>query len=212
MLIVEFDLDSPILREALERTPEMTVTTEEVYRISDDEIRYLFWADGGDVEAFESALATDPTVTNLTELTALPSRRLYRVDFTERGIMGASFPVWSELDVVLLESRGTHQGWQLRMRFPNRDRLADYREYCRLNDIRFDLQAVYDEAKRAHESDDRVSDNQRMALATALEAGYFEVPRRASLADVAELLGVSSQATSERLRRGMSTIVEQSVT
>lgn len=52
-----------------------------------------------------------------------------------------------------------------------------------------------------------VTDPQREVLLLALERGYYTVPRNASLSDLAGDLGISSQAASERLRRGTQTLV-----
>jgi len=41
----------------------------------------------------------------------------------------------------------------------------------------------------------------------ALDIGYFTVPKRAEIADVAAELGVSPQAVSRRLRRGYASLV-----
>jgi hypothetical protein len=58
---------------------------------------------------------------------------------------------------------------------------------------------------------DGLTDPQREALRIAYELGYFEVPRRASLDDVAEELGVSASSVSERLRRAQTHLVETTV-
>lgn len=52
-----------------------------------------------------------------------------------------------------------------------------------------------------------VTGEQREAVLTALELGYYEVPRHANLADVAAELGISHQALSERLRRAHGGLV-----
>lgn len=44
-------------------------------------------------------------------------------------------------------------------------------------------------------------------LVAAVEHGYFEIPREVSMQDLAEELGVSHQALSERLRRAYETLV-----
>jgi predicted DNA binding protein len=41
----------------------------------------------------------------------------------------------------------------------------------------------------------------------AHERGYFEVPRRATLSDLAREFGVTEQAISQRLRRAMNAVV-----
>jgi predicted DNA binding protein len=50
---------------------------------------------------------------------------------------------------------------------------------------------------------------QEEALETALEMGYFEVPRGATAREVAEALGISKSAFLERLRRGQSGLFRQ---
>jgi len=50
---------------------------------------------------------------------------------------------------------------------------------------------------------------QEAALRAALSAGYFEVPRGATAAEVADDLGISKSAFLERLRRGLATLLEQ---
>lgn len=48
---------------------------------------------------------------------------------------------------------------------------------------------------------DGLTTRQRETLRLAADRCYFEIPRRATLADLADELGVSDQAISERLRR-----------
>jgi predicted DNA binding protein len=45
----------------------------------------------------------------------------------------------------------------------------------------------------------------------AYERGFFDIPRRATAADLAAELDVSRQAVSERLRRGYAALVETHV-
>ncbi|MFB9804295.1 helix-turn-helix domain-containing protein [Haladaptatus pallidirubidus] len=47
---------------------------------------------------------------------------------------------------------------------------------------------------------------QRVALTVALDAGYFDVPRRANLSELAEQLDITPQALSKRLRRAHKTM------
>lgn len=56
-----------------------------------------------------------------------------------------------------------------------------------------------------HES---LTDSQWETLMTAYRMGYFEVPRNASLEDVADELGVTHQSTSERMRRAHDAVCE----
>ncbi|MFC5972046.1 helix-turn-helix domain-containing protein [Halomarina salina] len=56
---------------------------------------------------------------------------------------------------------------------------------------------------RRHTASSReLTEEERTALRTALEAGYFAVPRRISTVELAECLETSSSTLVERLRRG----------
>jgi predicted DNA binding protein len=52
-----------------------------------------------------------------------------------------------------------------------------------------------------------VTDKQREAMECAREMGYYDTPRRADLGDVAEELGISESATSQRLNGAESKLV-----
>ncbi|PSP55938.1 transcriptional regulator [Halobacteriales archaeon QS_1_67_19] len=54
-----------------------------------------------------------------------------------------------------------------------------------------------------------VTPAQEAALRTALELGYFGVPRRATASEVADELDISKSAFLERLRRGQATLFAQ---
>ena len=57
-----------------------------------------------------------------------------------------------------------------------------------------------------------VTPKQAEALRMANERGWFEVPRDATLGEIADELGISTQAASDRMRRGMRNITEPSPT
>jgi hypothetical protein len=58
---------------------------------------------------------------------------------------------------------------------------------------------------------DGLTDRQDEALRIAYERGYFEIPRRATLDDVAAELGITPSSASERLRRAQTQLVEETV-
>lgn len=210
MLVVEFRIDSPLLAETLAQHPAATITDEEGY-YDGDTIKYLFWAECPDFTEFDTALAADPTVTNPRTITETTTRRLYRVTLTEKGTRLSTFPAWSEFDLVLLEAHGTHEGWTVRMRLPDRETLTAYQELCREQGFTIELRAVYHDAAEGSPVTARLSPAQQEALAIAYEMGYYDIPRQASLADIAAQIDISSQSVSERLRRGVSTLLETSL-
>lgn len=60
-----------------------------------------------------------------------------------------------------------------------------------------------------HESD--LSSVQRDLLRSAIREGYFEVPRRITLVELAAACGMSDLEASEQLRYGLDTVVRDAV-
>lgn len=52
-----------------------------------------------------------------------------------------------------------------------------------------------------------LSHQQRDALILALERGYFDVPRGVTLTEIGDELGITQQATSERIRRAAQKVL-----
>lgn len=56
-----------------------------------------------------------------------------------------------------------------------------------------------------------LTEPQRETLTRAVQGGYYSIPRRMSTKDLAEELGISDQTVTERLRRAIVTIVENTL-
>lgn len=210
MLTTTFQLDSPLLKEALKEVPDAQATVEGYYKHGET-LRLLFWVTGGAATCFERACRADPTVTEPSLITEADDKRFYQVDYTERGIQLATFPFWSELNLVLFDLQGTHGNWQFHMGFPDHETFLRYQQLCDDRDLHLDLQTISSQPRRTRGDRENLTTRQREALATAFREGYYEVPRDISLTELAEKLGISRQATSERLRRGTATLLHDSL-
>lgn len=211
MIIVEFDLDHPILREALDRVPEMRITWERSDAIDESRVRILVWADGGDFETFEDALADDPTVESPTRIIPVGDRRLYQTELAGEGLETSIYPILVEEGGVIQDLTATHEGWSFRVAFPDRASFDRFYGFCREYDIGFDLNRMYEELKGDAVREFGLTAVQRETLLAALEVGYFEIPRESTLAQLADHLDVSENAASERFRRAVKTLVEHSL-
>lgn len=211
-VIAKFRLDPEqlVLASALEAVPEMSTSVDHEIGEIPSEPLLFFWAWGGDFEAFEAALEDDPTVTDVLVLDKVSGRRLYRVQLTSDTPV-VLYPMYARLGLTLLDAHASADGWTGRIRFPGREALAELRAFFVENDVSFDVIGVYDQSDLATPGPLALTDGQRQILEVALESGYFEIPRDASLSGVAASLGISPQAASERLRRGLQTVVERSL-
>lgn len=72
-------------------------------------------------------------------------------------------------------------------------------------DIDFDIEYVRDEP--SDPADHLLTDRQRELLLTAAEQGYYETPRRTTLTEVSELLGISKATGSDVLHRAEGKIL-----
>jgi predicted DNA binding protein len=97
--------------------------------------------------------------------------------------------------------------WNLRLRFPSTVSVSDWYRACPGAGSCVTVRRVQTEEppRTAHGS--KLTGPQRDALRTALETGYFTVPRRISLDELSDRLGVSDAAVSQRLRRGIESLL-----
>lgn len=85
------------------------------------------------------------------------------------------------------------------------DRLSELGEHLEDVGIEYSLESVVEIGST--EADRLLTARQREVLTVALEAGYYAVPREATLTDVAETLGVSKSTCSDILHRCESSIL-----
>lgn len=171
--------------------------------------RYL-WILNPPPDGLDSLVASDPFVDRIDIHERTDDRILTRVDWNDNRPTFFSTLVAS--DAICIRSIGTVDGWQFVLRFPTRDRMADCYRACLNRGIRVSV-------KRLHESDPSgclaqpsvLTPPQREALTTALEAGYFDVPRKVTLQELAEHIDVSDTAISQRIRRGVKNLLVDSL-
>lgn len=206
-LIAEYELRTPILRAASNAIRKIRL--EEIYGTATDAPKLLFWAFGDAIDSFESALEGDPSVRAFRPLESAADRHLYSVTLSERAASRLTYPLAAEHDISILEIVVTDET-VVRARVPSRETLLAYREDCLEKDVDVRLRRIYRQEESPGE-EYGVTEPQRDALCTALEAGYFEVPRETTLSTLAADLDISDQALSARLRRGQANLLEHTL-
>lgn len=211
-LIAEFSLQSPdlALRTTLDAAPDVTIELDTQMSTGMGAPAVVFWAFGGDFEALEAGFDRDPTVNSTTCIEELDEKRLYRARINNDELLGL-YPVYQRLGAAPMDGTGTSDGWHRRVRFPDRQSVVEMREFCAENDVNFRLHRLYTPGESDVVDEFGLSPEQRRALITAEREGYFEVPRETSLDELGEELGISGQSASERLRRGVSSLVSNTL-
>jgi predicted DNA binding protein len=177
----------------------------------DDRMQMIFWVENGDFEAFETAMDDDPTVSSPTVLTDAGDRRLYMVDPLGEGRETSIIPLVVKVGGVHLDLTATHEGWRNRIQFPNREALEQVFRFCHDHEIEFTFNRIYDQSNRFEGTGPELTEAQQETLIEAVNCGYLSVPRECSLAELGERLGISESATSERFRRAVKALVEQTI-
>lgn len=209
-VITEFTLpvESFPLGAALRTSGEMEVELERVVPVSGYHIPYI-WVSNGDFGAFEREVLADEYVRDLVRIDEVDGRALYRIEWaeTESGLINGA----KEVDAAIVSGTGG-SAWHFRLHFLDHDRLGQFYNYCTANAIPIELDRVYTLAEASGEG--RAFDltpDQREALVLALRRGYFDSPREVGLAEIAEELGVSKQAVSQRIRKANERVLQEAL-
>ncbi|WP_192498367.1 helix-turn-helix domain-containing protein [Halorussus halophilus] len=210
MVIAEFTIDHPVLFESLNRVPDIEIEWQETYQRPDGPTQMLFWIESDDFDRVDRTLDDEPAVTNPTVLARTGDRRFYRVDFTNLGEETNLMPQLIEVGGVLRKAVGTNDGWECQARFPDRQAIERVYRFCTDHDIEFTVERLYEETDWS-QTGVTLTEAQRETLVEAVESGYLDIPRRCSLANLAERLGISDSAASERFRRGVKELVQQTI-
>lgn len=116
-------------------------------------------------------------------------------------------------DTIVEHVEVTADGWRQRRWFSEWVDFETYRSFWQDNAEGFSLYRLREAGDSANaDADAGLTDRQREALSAAYEMGYFEIPRRAELGDVADCLDISASSLSERLRRAQTHLIESTLT
>lgn len=209
-MLVEFDVDDLLFDHTLARVPDVSVTVDAIDVVPGDSYRSAVWVHGTELDAFEEAAAVDPSVSSLVTVACGDRSRLYSITHPGDVQGGVLQEAAVTRHAVLRTVYDVDEGWRIRMQFPDRQSFNGFRDDCNENGISLTIRAIGGEDD-APSGSTVLTPPQREALVVAADSGYFSIPREASLAEVADQLGVTPQATSERIRRAMASLVTSSL-
>lgn len=169
---------------------------------------HLFTVRTADFDRFETALADDHTIDGFERVFRDGGEAVYRFEY------GPAATVFSSriaaVNGVSLDWTNDGAAWTVRTWLPDRAALASLWEYASDHDIEFDLERVVDHGG-AGDGEFGLTADQRDAILLALELGYFEEPREATLGEVAAELDISQPAAGGLLRRGLRRLVVSTI-
>ena len=162
----------------------------------------LFWVYEPVGEGFLDTVRRYPTVNSVTEIDVFDDRTLFRLDWDASE--DRLFQCILDHDGQILSATGAPKGWDFELRFPDHDALSQCRSCCEDSHISLELIRVYNPTDPGAGPWYGLSEPQRDALVLAVRMGYYDIPRGCSTEELAEELGISDQAVTERLRRAIA--------
>lgn len=160
-------------------------------------------------DGFQERVGNHPSVENIRVVNEHDDQTLYALnwdvsqDLFFQGIL--------ETGANLLSGKGTAATWVFELRFLGHDRLSEFQEYCSNAGISLEVGRIYNPTRPEAGMWYGLTEAQRDTLFRAVKGGYYSIPREMSTKDLADELGISDQAVTERLRRGIITLVENTL-
>jgi predicted DNA binding protein len=216
-LVAEFDIECEALPlvDVAAADPSATLVLRLQFNHGKRPLFVLSVTDGS--PALEAAIADVPDAGEYTLLGEAGDTRRYQIHpaLSLEEQLGDHLDDLSGLealataDAVIERIEVTPTGWTQTGWFADREAFDQFRSFWQRN-VGFRLHRLTREGE-SEPPGDGLTDRQREALRIAYELGYFDIPRRASLDDVAAELGISASSVSERLRRAQTQLIEETV-
>ncbi|MFB6137514.1 MAG: helix-turn-helix domain-containing protein [Halobacteriaceae archaeon] len=187
---------------------DTTVSFERTVSV-DDGVLPFFSVAGPSADAVVSLFGSSEAVDEVALAHESDTGSVYRLRWTE------SLPPLLEslrvADVTVLSVTAADETVTFELRFPDQESGAEFYAEYQDPDNPITISRIDTGGSPSRPANSPVTEEQREALLTALEAGYFEIPRRATLVDLSEELSISDSAVSQRLRRGTANVLKNSI-
>lgn len=158
---------------------------------------------------FPAILDEDPTISEFGKVVEFGDRSIYRVTI-DTPIVPVP-PIFSTVKGYLLAAESNGAGWKVRSHLPDRDAITALKEEFNQQNVDFRVVRLFDTNSIDRLNHAGLTEKQRDLLLNALYAGYYDIPRRASQADLADQLEISTSAVSKQLRRAVSQLIVNSL-
>lgn len=194
------------LRETMARIPDVSFETVRIVTGGSGGAVPLLWCFGDDPQTITSALDADESTTEVREIARQNETVLYYLKWTTQVHVVTDLLVAGRGAILGAQAReGT---WTFRVLYPERAAVAAAVELCDCGGVDLDVERITPMTEPTPVRRSDLTDQQFRTVQSALEHGYYEIPRETTLTELAAELGVSHQAVSERLRRGHRQLVE----
>lgn len=196
------------LDESLAEHESVVVEAERMATHSTMQVMPFLWGSGADADAFCGTLEADPTVEKADISEDTDDGVLYKMQWHQefRDLIDAMVDHHGSL----VEATGTAGTWHLKLRFAEEKHVTEFQDNFRKEGRNFEVERLY-QPTAPRQREYNLTPEQHDALIAAYDAGYFDVPRKSSTADLAAELDISANAVSARLRRASANLVDNAI-
>lgn len=193
------------LSETFEVEPETVVQIDRVVASEMESLTPYFIVSGVSNAAFEAAASSDESIDTLQQILDSEMGTMYRAMWGDS--VESLVQAYTNKGTSILKARGTADGWVLRIRFDDHTLIGEFTSHLRDQGFSFDLARLHEMSYAQTGSQFGLTPKQHEALVTAWQMGFFDLPRETSMAAVAEVLDITPQSLSDRLRRAQNTLI-----
>jgi len=217
-LVAEFEIrcEALPLTEVVDSLPDATVTISLQFNHGNRPL-FLVTVQDGSQTAIGDALTGAHDVGDWTLVGQAGSTRRYQIvpALTLAEQLGDHLDDLERLeslataDAIIERIEVLADGWRQTGWFADRNEFSQFSSFWQRN-ASFHVRRLTRDGE-SEPPGDGLTDRQREALRIAYELGYFEIPRQATLEDVAAELDITPSSVSERLRRAQTQVIEEAV-
>lgn len=206
-VIAEFTLGQAefALGTALAPATDVRIELDQYAPMEPPGVPYL-WVTGGELEVLADVVGDSALINAIELIDQSEGSALYRIEW--EATTESLLQELARANVTILEAHRDGTEWHFRLRFDDHDDLTKFHEYCSSHEINYHLKRIY---STVNQETGRIAfgltHEQYDTLVLALERGYFLVPRQVTLQELGRELGITQQATSERIRRAIDTVL-----
>ncbi|RDI72824.1 helix-turn-helix domain-containing protein [Halopelagius longus] len=196
------------LGHIFESFPEITIEIEQVVPVNDSILPY-FWVRGEPVEHVRKALEERGALESYTLIDNLGDQGLFRAEWNPdvEGILTGII----DAELTVISATGTEDEWTFEFRDEDTAPIAEFQQYCADHGIDVTLGHIHSVGAPTDEGAYGLTTEQREAVLLAYENGYYTTPPETNLGELAEELGITHQSFSDRLRRGVHNLIEETL-
>jgi len=192
------------LSAVFEQLTDANIELDRIVPTSDAIIPY-FWIYADDTDALTTDVSEDIGVNQITIIDSVEGQMFVRVDWNldHESVLTAIV----NTDVTLLSGLGTTQQWTFEVRASEHQEISEFQAYCQEQNIPITLTQLHALSSLRSDREYDLTTGQREALILAYSQGHFDSPRNATQDDLADELGITRQAVSSRLQRGIRRLI-----